>query len=407
MKINLSNLPKITNPVYYPLYRNNKNYLVLYGGGGSGKSVFAVQKLVFRMLTESPHRFLVVRKVKDTLRTSVFQLFLDVISQWGLSDLFKINTTSMEITFKPNGNKTIFKGLDDPEKIKSIAGITGIWVEEATELSADDLDQLDIRLRGNTKHYKQIIISFNPIVETHWLKKRFFDYDDPDAKVVKTTYKDNVFIDAEYIRKLEKYKEINLRYYKVYALGEWGTLGDVIFENYAVQEISTLSTDYNMIIYGLDFGYHDPSVLVRVGIKGDDIYILEEFYRTKLTNTDLIEEAKKRVTREYQIIADSAEADRIQEFKRAGFRIKGVKKGKGSVKDGIDFMRARRIYIHPSCVEAIKEFGFYEYKKDKQGNSIDEPMDAFNHVIDAIRYAISDWRLKTGKGIRVLKPKGR
>ena len=194
IRIDLTALCELTNEVYYPLYRDKRRYLVLYGGAGSGKSVFAAQKILVRMLTEQPHRFLVVRKVARTLRFSVFSLFQDMIAQWNLTPLFKINKSDMTITCI-NGNQIIFAGLDDVEKLKSIAGVTGIWIEEASELEERDFHQLDLRLRGPTKHYKQIILTFNPISALHWLKKVFFDFKKENATVVKSIYKDNKFID--------------------------------------------------------------------------------------------------------------------------------------------------------------------------------------------------------------------
>lgn len=184
------------NPVYKPLYHNQSRYLILYGGAGSGKSVFASQKIAIRAVSENRHRFLIIRKVATTLRESVFKRFAGVISDMNLSNEWEINKTEMKFTHE-SGNEIMCMGLDDPEKLKSIEGVTGIWVEEATELSEEDLDQLDLRLRGTTQNYKQIIITFNPIDENHWLKSRFFDIDDPWATTVKTTFRDNKFIDEE------------------------------------------------------------------------------------------------------------------------------------------------------------------------------------------------------------------
>jgi phage terminase large subunit len=228
VKVDLTRLHQLTNSVYVPLYDNKSRFLVLYGGAGSGKSVFAAQKIVVRMLSEKTHKFLVVRKVANTLRNSVYALIKEVIDQWGLTKLFTINKTDMEITCV-NGNKIIFAGLDDVEKLKSIAGITGIWMEEASEMIQEDLQQLNLRLRGQTVNYKQIIISFNPISVVHWLKTYFFDSPKDNATVLKTTYKDNEFIDDEYKKELESYLDTDPYWYMVYALGEWGVMGKTVF----------------------------------------------------------------------------------------------------------------------------------------------------------------------------------
>ena len=174
LKIDLSRLPDLTNQTFFPLYKNQSRYLVLKGGGSSGKSVFVSQKLIFRCLTERPHKFLIIRKVKQDIRDSAFAQLVSTIRAWGMDDLFHIpsgRSSDLYLKCKLNGNEFIFCGLDDVERLKSIEGITSIWVEEASELTPEDFRQLDIRMRGRSKHYKQIILSFNPISITHWLKK--------------------------------------------------------------------------------------------------------------------------------------------------------------------------------------------------------------------------------------------
>lgn len=193
---------------------------MLLGGSGSGKSVFAAQKCIFRALTEK-HRILVIRKVGDTLKDSVFSLVTGLLGQYGILPLCEVNKTEKTIRL-PNGSEILMKGLDDPEKIKSIAGITSMWIEEATELKEDDFDQLDLRLRGETGSYKQIILTFNPISEQHWLKKRFFDGEPEKTTALKTTYLDNSFLDEEYKEVLELKAKTNPNYYRIYKLGEWG-----------------------------------------------------------------------------------------------------------------------------------------------------------------------------------------
>jgi len=398
IKVDLTALPELTNEIYYPLYKDKNRYLVLYGGAGSGKSVFAAQKILVRMLTEQPHRFLVARKVARTLRFSVFSLFQDLIAQWSLSPLFKINKSDMTITCT-NGNQIIFAGLDDVEKLKSIAGITGIWIEEASELEQKDFQQLDLRLRGPTKYYKQIILTFNPISALHWLKKVFFDFKKDNATIVKSTYKDNKFIDPEYVKVLEDLKNQDETYYKIYALGEWGVLGNLVFTNYVIEDIPLNDESYNAIYYGLDFGYNDPSALIKIGWKDSEIYVLDEIYERHLTNTELIKLCESRVDKRHLIIADSAEPDRIQEFKKAGFRIQPCTKGKDSVKFGLDWLKRRKIHIHPSCVNTIKEIQTYKYRENKDGNVLDEPVDFNDHAMAALRYGTE--LLRNTKEVRI------
>ena len=214
-------------PVYKPAFHNEDRFLVFKGGAGSGKSVFAAQKVIARCLTEPGHRFLVLRKVDKSIRDSCFLLCKDLIEQWGLTDHCTVHKAEMRITIPSLGggvSEILFKGLDDREKIKSIQGITGIWFEEATEFDKDDLTQLNLRLRGETPFYKQIIITFNPIDETHWLKAYFYDDSPSSCTRVHSTYLDNTYCDEEYIAELLDLAETDENYYRIYCLGEWGVI---------------------------------------------------------------------------------------------------------------------------------------------------------------------------------------
>lgn len=227
------------NPLFRPyLTDNTHRYLILYGGAGSGKSVFAVQRFLYRLLTLPLCNILVVRAVAATNRDSTYALFRQVISRWGLSELFSCKDSDLRISCA-NGNSVIFKGLDDTEKLKSITfpkgELTDIWIEEASEVLEEDFNQLDVRLRGKGAH-KQMVLTFNPVSVLHWLKLRFFDRQDPRALVLKSTYKDNQFLDEDYKRTLEGYKDTDPYYYSVYCLGEWGVLGQTIFDAQKVSE---------------------------------------------------------------------------------------------------------------------------------------------------------------------------
>jgi len=224
-----------SNDTFWPLFRDHSRYLVLCGGGGSGKSIFAGRKLLERVTSEPGHRWLVCRKVAKTLADSCFAQLRGQIAESYPDAGAKILSGELEIRFA-NGSIILFAGLDDVEKLKSIYNITGIWIEEASELTEADFNQLDIRLRGETKYYKQIILSFNPISITHWLKRRFFDTQDPRATTHRSTYKDNRFLDEEAIRTLEAFKDSDPYYYQVYCLGEWGVTGKTVFDGQAISE---------------------------------------------------------------------------------------------------------------------------------------------------------------------------
>lgn len=231
----LNKLAGESNKSFFPLYFDEHRYLVLMGGGGSGKSIFAGRKVLERCTLEPGHRWLVCRKVARTLRDSCFAQLRGQLSEYFQGSGAQILQGDLEIRFA-NGSVILFAGLDDVEKLKSIYNITGIWIEEASELAEEDFNQLDIRLRGETAYYKQIILSFNPISVTHWLKRRFFDQEDERARTHRSTYKDNRFLDDEAIRTLEGFRESDPYYYQVYCLGQWGVTGKTVFDAQAVSE---------------------------------------------------------------------------------------------------------------------------------------------------------------------------
>lgn len=228
-------LCETNNKTFLPLFFDKHRYLVLKGGGGSGKSIFAGRKVLERVTTEPGHRWLVCRKVARTLRESCFRQLCGQIAEHYADEDYRINRSDMAIRFG-NGSEIIFAGLDDSEKLKSIYNITGIWIEEPTEITEADFNQLDIRLRGETKYYKQIILTFNPISMLHWLKARFFDRADPRCRTHESTYRDNRFLAAEDIETLERFRETDEYYYTVYALGEWGVTGKTVFDAKAISE---------------------------------------------------------------------------------------------------------------------------------------------------------------------------
>lgn len=248
-------LQATTNDAFMPYYTDEHRYLVLMGGAGSGKSIFAGRKILERCSSEKGHRFLVCRKTANTLRNSCFRQLVEQINTYYPGTVRSINQSDMRITFT-NGNEILFTGLDDVEKLKSIYHITGIWIEEASEILETDFQQLDIRMRDETDYYKQIILSFNPISAVHWLKKRFFDKKDERAVTLKTTYKDNKFLGEDAIKTLEAFKDSDPYYYSVYCLGEWGVTGQTVFpaEKVVVRlsEIETESAEEKDISFAYD-----------------------------------------------------------------------------------------------------------------------------------------------------------
>ncbi|MBQ2763743.1 MAG: PBSX family phage terminase large subunit, partial [Firmicutes bacterium] len=256
-------LAATSNETFLPLFDDENRYLVLKGGGGSGKSIFAGRKILERSLNEEGHRFLVCRKVGRTLRHSCFRQLLGQLGQDYPDAEFKANQTDMRIFFPSTQSEIIFSGLDDVEKLKSIYNITGIWIEEASELLEGDFNQLDIRLRGETAYYKQIILTFNPVNVRHWLKGRFFDEVPDNATVHESTYKDNRFLDEEAKKVLEGFADTDEYYYAVYCLGQWGVTGKTVFPAKAVTERLSDAPEPLRVGYFLCEGEKYPDATVR------------------------------------------------------------------------------------------------------------------------------------------------
>lgn len=266
------------NLSHKPFFEDKSRWLISYGGAGSAKSYSTAQKILLdRIIQEDKHRYLIVRKVAKTLRVSVFQLFKDLIVGLDEYDNFKINKSDMTIEYIPNGSMLLFFGLDDIEKLKSIQGITGIWIEEASECEQGDILELNRRLRGHTDYYKQIILTFNPISHLHWLKSHFFDNDANKASIYKTTYLDNSFIDDEYKQEIEDIKNYDIQQYNIYALGEWGVLNtNIVYHNYSYHKHTTELTynDFSVLYVGIDFNI-GGCVGVVCGIRDKRVYVVD------------------------------------------------------------------------------------------------------------------------------------
>jgi len=362
------------------LEKTVKRINILVGGAGSGKSYTIGQHLILNKLyREKDKRILVVRKTLPALRITAYQLILDFLEQYELPH--QLNKT--EMTISVNNNRMLFKSLDDPEKIKSYEG-NYLWIEEATEISHKDFMQLNLRLRRHTDGINQMFLSFNPIDEHHWLNEKLVLASRQDAAVNETTYKDNPFLNQAYIDELEGLKDEDENYYRIYTLGKWGVLKNIIYTNYDI--IPELPKEFDEVIYGLDFGFNNPSALLKIGFKDKEIFERELLYKTGLTNADLIKELENLVKdKASEIYADSAEPARIEEIQRAGFNIHPSDK---DVKAGIDFVKRHKTHILTSSINLISEKRSYKYKEDKNGNVLEEPVKFRNHAVDAERYAL-------------------
>lgn len=378
-------------PVYRQYMRDYSTRVnVFYGGAGSGKSYFVVQKLIIKALVMK-RKVLVVRKVGTTIKTSIWDLFLELLSKMP-QVISSINKSEMQITLL-NGSVFIFKGLDDQEKIKSIQGITDIIIEEATELTLDDFTQLNLRLRSNAQ-FNQIHLMFNPVSKANWCYKYFFKDGAPnDCIICHTTYYDNDHLPKEYIESLKELETRNPAYYRIYVKGEFATLDKLVFPIWHKELINVDELEDAHFWCGIDFGYTNDPTAITWGYyqpKGKRLFITGEYTKHGLTNDKVAEAIINLGLAKEKIVADSAEQKSIAELRKFGVpRVLSAVKGPDSVKNGIDRMLRCEIHIDERCVSTIEEFENYTWKKDKKsGEYFNEPVDSFNHHIDSIRYGI-------------------
>ena len=401
--------PAIFNDwVYENIADYSNRFEVYYGGAGSGKSYGALQKVLLKAL-KYKRKVLVLRKIQNTVKDSVWALMKAHLTASGYYDACRINKSDYEIEL-PNGSIFLFKGLDDPEKIKSIDGITDIVIEEATELTEDDYTQLNLRLRAKADD-KQIYLMFNPISKKNWVYDYFFVRELPDnVKIVKTTYQDNKFLDDEYRAELERLKDRNPAYYRIYCLGEFATLDKLVFPVYETKIISEADIQGLKRWIGLDFGYiNDPSAIVwgYIDTERKTIYVTGEYVKRGMKNNEIAETMIDLGVHKDKSYGDSAERKSIDEIRDKGVNIDPTEKGKDSIIHGIQWIQQYNLIVDERCFKVREELDNYTWKKDKKtGEYINEPVDTFNHTIDAIRYGLNKY-IKGVKTPTVLKkPRG-
>lgn len=394
----------IFNDAYYPHLTDMTPVQIYYGGSASGKSVFTVgQRTVFDIM-QGGRNYLITRQVGRTIRNSVFNEILKVIADWGVGALFNPNKSDMVITCS-NGYQILFAGLDDTEKLKSITPakgvITDVVIEEATETELSSLKQLEKRLRGGSESVpKRISMLFNPILKNHWIYKTYFEsigwtdsqkeYHSDEISILKTTYLDNRFLTSQDRQRLENEKDPY--YYQVYTLGNFGVLGNVIFKNWKVEDLSQMHNQFTNRKIGLDFGFaDDPAASPRTHYdkKHKTIYIYDELYETGLTNPVLATRLLDMHGKD-RVVCDSAEPKSIQELRDHKIYATAAKKGKDSVLFGIQWLQQQSIIVDKSCINMQNELSMYKWKEDAGGNAIPIPVDKNNHLIDALRYAYED-----------------
>ena len=386
------------NQAFEPALFDERPYMILFGGAGSGKSFFAAQKTILRILNEKDNRTLVIMKTGSRLRQFAFQSCLDVISTYNMNELFHITVSPLEILCKANGNKILFMGLDEPENIKSLPGIKNIWVEEATALKRNDFQQVNIRLRGMSETYKQVILTFNPIDKSSWLWEDFFQTGKyHPVGIYKSTFRDNDYIGDDYEYRMRNSYKFDQNQLSVYLDGEWGERSSQrIYTNWRIDEAIPTNFDFYKTKYcGIDYGFNDPNVLLAIGVIEDKIYIFKEIYLLNKTNIEFTKEIKSIVPRHILCIADARAPGNIQEMKNNGIYIKPSDKTPNSIMSGINFLKSKEIIIHPDCRNTIEEIGIYSYLYNEDNNTYyDKPTAGNDHCMDTMRYGCDPIRLR-------------
>lgn len=394
-------LPDIVGKGYKAFWQFKGRYRVCKGSRASKKSKTTALWFIYNMMKYPESNLLVVRKTYRTLKDSCFTELRWAAKRLEVEHLWRFTTSPLEAEYVPTGQKIYFRGLDDPLKITSIAVEVGclcwMWLEEAYEITNEsDFDTLDESIRGEVPEglFKQVTLTFNPWNEKIWIKSRFFDEPDDDTLALTTNYKCNEWLDKSDEKVFERMKKNNPRRYQVAGLGNWGVVEGLIFENWEEKAYTLNELSENVqTIAGLDFGYtNDPSALVIgfVDAARKIIYIWDEMYEKRLTNTMIADKIKDMGYGKEVITADCAEPKSIAELRNEGLRINAARKGRDSINNGIQLIQDYKLIIHPRCVNFITEISCYVWKQDKFGKALNIPIDDFNHLMDALRYATED-----------------
>lgn len=405
-------LSRIVSPAYYPLFNSHMRYLAYKGSRGSGKSYAMAVKVIVDILVYRYVNWLVVRQYATTQRDSTFSTIRKVAYDLGVGELFKYTTSPLEITYKPTGQKIYFRGMDDALKITSIQPVVGVlcrsWYEESYELKLESaFETVEESLRGilpDPNGYYQSILTFNPWSDTHWLKRVFFDQKTKKKNAIglTTTFRDNEHLNKDYVESLEDMLRTNPNRARVAVNGDWGIAEGLVFDGlFEQREFSMDSIAGLPKSVGLDFGFkHDPTAgeFVAIDQQNRIVYIYDEFYKQHLLTQQIANELGNHKAVGLPINADSAEQRLVTELSRVfGIpNMRPVGKGKDSVIQGIQFMQSFKFVVHPRVKGLLEEFNTYVYDRDKDGKWLNKPVDANNHAIDALRYAMEPYMFMVG-----------
>ena len=406
-------LPDVIGRGYGAFWKFKGRYKAVKGSRASKKSSTQSIKVIVEIMENPCINWLVVRKTERTLRDSCYAQLKWAIRRLGVDKYFKCSVSPLEITYIPTGQKILFRGLDDPLKVTSITVEVGalcrLWIEEAYEIMSEDaFNRLDESIRGQLPDglYHQVVLTFNPWSDRHWLKKRFFDEPSDNVLAMTTNYLCNEFLSDSDLVLFEEMKK-NPKRYQVAGLGSWGVVEGLVYENWEEQafDVNEVSKRPNVkSAFGMDFGYvNDPSTLFcgLVDTVAREIYVFDEMYEKGMSNEDIITRITDLGYSKERIKADSAEPKSIAYLRKNGLRnIRAAKKGPDSIRAGIALIQDYKIIIHPRCVNFITEISSYTWDKDKFDNMVNKPIDDFNHLMDAMRYAMEEFDGR--KGVRLL-----
>jgi len=405
LKANIINLPDIVGRGYKDFWNFKGRYRVCKGSRASKKSKTTALNFIIRLMQYPLSNLIVVRKVFSTLKDSCYTELSWAMERLNVKYLWECKVSPLEMTYKPTGQKIYFRGLDDAIKITSITVSTGVlcwlWIEEAFEITNEnDFNMLDESIRGSMPDglFKQITITLNPWNEQHWIKRRFFDCGKNDDILAKTTnYLCNEFLDDADKRVFEYMKVNNPKRYQVAGLGNWGISDGLVYENWikCLFDKNEISLRSGVIsAFGLDFGYtNDPTALFcgLIDQKNKEIFVFDEIYKKALTNNMIACEIIKKGYSKEKIRADCAEPKSIAELREMGIKgIRPARKGKDSINNGIQFIQGYKIIVHPKCINFITEISNYTWAENKDLKKLNVPIDDFNHLLDAMRYAVED-----------------
>lgn len=401
LKTNNIYLPDVVGKGYKTFWNFKGRYRVVKGSRASKKSTTTAMNLIYRIMKYPKSNALVVRKTYRTLQDSCYAQLRWAADRLGVKAYFDFKLSPLEIIYKPTGQKILFRGLDDPLKVTSVTVDVGylcfLWIEEAYEImSESDFDMLDESIRGEVpgELFKQITLTLNPWNERHWIKGRFFDREDKDTLAITTNYLCNEWLDESDRSVFERMKINNPRRFQVAGLGNWGIAEGLVYENFIEKSFTLNDVRDFVTVAGLDFGYTNDPTAFFIGFLDDEekaLYVWDEIYKKGLSNRKIYEEIKRQDYAKESITADSAEPKSIDELYDYGLRIKGAKKGRDSILNGIQWIQDLKIIIHPRCTNFITEISNYTWDKDRFGKTLNVPVDDFNHLMDAMRYALGEY----------------